>query len=260
MTTEPVVESGKLNLKGRCCRILHLLRAITVEPMLFLSGAAVNLSFISIQFLFLEKICQLELGYSKEECNNGLYESHVNNTIATEAHRAMAWWNMITVSMLQTSAVVMIVLFGSWSDKYSRKTPLMVPLLSYIMYYSLLMVNVYFHETPVYFIVLSHIPIAIAGKSVIETLSMAYVVEDETGSSKTLRLFIAMATERLGAFSTKFFSAEVYMLWGYYPVFASSIILVILAGVYMIFWLKDPPRQLIERKNIKSQIREIFEI
>lgn len=53
-----------------CQKILHLLRNITVEPVLFLFSLTQGLYIIVAQTLYVVKVCKVNLNYTKEVCDN----------------------------------------------------------------------------------------------------------------------------------------------------------------------------------------------
>ncbi|KAG1692567.1 hypothetical protein GQR58_007210 [Nymphon striatum] len=42
-------------------------------------------------------VCQVQLGYSADDCKNSLYNDDSENTIALQVHQSMADWNVILV-------------------------------------------------------------------------------------------------------------------------------------------------------------------
>lgn len=241
-------------------KVYEGLKMISVEPLMFLFGAGVFMVSISNQFLFLDKICQVELGYSAEECKQSLFNDGPENNVAIKVHQSMANWNVYLVLLTDVPTVITMLFFGSWSDKHSRKIPLLVPLAAYILFDLCMILNVYFFNMSVYGLLLSHIPIAIAGSTVLGALSLVYVMEFGTMKTKTIKMVLVLTFERIGQFCTKYTGGQMFKAWGYYSVYIASILIILLGIIYGVVRIKDPPRQQNNRKGLCKQLKELANV
>ncbi|XP_050664163.1 uncharacterized protein LOC126964888 [Leptidea sinapis] len=148
-----VVENIKVNAEKQTFaeKIKHVIKNISVEPILACYIMPSVLSSLAIQNLNLDKVCRVNLNFSNEICealkarNVENYTKH-EEEVQTVMAGIQAWKNVI-----QTVIPVLIILFvGAWSDKTGRrKACILMPIFGEMMSCIGFIVNTYFfYELP----------------------------------------------------------------------------------------------------------------
>ncbi|GFX69885.1 hypothetical protein TNCV_4392401 [Trichonephila clavipes] len=102
--------------------IKHALGLVTVEPYLFFCLLGYTVKVVSFQSLLMDRACRNMFGFSDEVCDD------IDNHEVEQARCIEAGNNLYTGVMLLGSlpAVIVAIFLGPWSDKYSRKYPLII--------------------------------------------------------------------------------------------------------------------------------------
>ena len=102
--------------------VISTLKLVTVEPYLFLSLFGYTVRLVTFQSLLMTSSCRNLHLLSDEICEN-LDDHKSHREVAIEAAN-----NLYAAIMLMSSlpAVIVATFLGPWSDKYSRKYPLII--------------------------------------------------------------------------------------------------------------------------------------
>ncbi|XP_037031924.1 solute carrier family 46 member 3-like [Bradysia coprophila] len=113
----------------------------TVEPIMVFQMSAAILGHMAVQDFLFEKACKVNFGYSDEVCSalksgdsSQYAEEKVNIQKLTGS--VMMWRGM----MENLFPIILVCLIGPWSDKYGRKIPMLVVMVSFIVQHVLLIV------------------------------------------------------------------------------------------------------------------------
>ena len=122
------------NVKHGC---KYVTQYMTLEPVCLLF--AMNWGFYAIagSQLYVDKMCQVNLNYSKEICDD-IY-----------SHRDIQLENQERVTNLKTKSMVLqaipplvyALIAGPWCDKYGRKPLIIVSILSYVIANTTFLIN-----------------------------------------------------------------------------------------------------------------------
>lgn len=101
---------------------VSVLRQISVEPYLFFCLFGYVVRLVTFQSLLMESACKNLHMYSDEICND------LDNHTLHQAASIEAGNNLYSGVMLLGSlpAIIVAMFLGPWSDKYSRKYPLII--------------------------------------------------------------------------------------------------------------------------------------
>ncbi|GIY57144.1 proton-coupled folate transporter [Caerostris extrusa] len=105
-------------------RISGALKKTTVEPFLFLVMFGYNVRLVTIQSLLHERACRISLNFSDEVCSR--LDDDANDFEQMEAVKYGNNINNLIVMISTIPALVMATFLGPWSDRYSRKYPILI--------------------------------------------------------------------------------------------------------------------------------------
>ena len=90
---------------------------ITLEPVMLLHGLAYSIMIVFVENIQMDKICAVNLNYTKEECSN-LSAYPEKNMEHQKVFSVFGMWYGVVTSILP---LFFILFIGAWSDKYGRR-------------------------------------------------------------------------------------------------------------------------------------------
>ena len=138
------------------CR--YLFQNITIEPVVFLFALSFGFFAIASDQIYVDKMCQVNLNYTKEVCEN-IYD-----------HTEIQQENQVRVTNLKTIGRVIqafppflyTLIAGPWCDKHGRKPFIIISILSYGISNTVFLINtIWWYELKAEFLLLE----CIQGKS-----------------------------------------------------------------------------------------------
>lgn len=132
-------------------KMRHIFCNITLEPMVAFYLLPSMLLEMSMQNLNLDKACRVNLNYNNTVCDalreRETEQYKIEDDAVQELVSQMAG---IKVAISSVFPCLMILLFGSWSDRHGKRKPcILIPLCGQILTAFLLMLCVYYNKTPV---------------------------------------------------------------------------------------------------------------
>ncbi len=126
--TKETEESDFVNVKhvSRWAKIWQYLKIITVEPSTFLYIFTWSLQWPAEYAIIYDTLCQIRFGKDSFICSN-----LDNETLAEEENMVQsdaAQWNLYGSICVQLPPVILTFIYGTVSDRYSRKLVLLIPL------------------------------------------------------------------------------------------------------------------------------------
>ncbi|KAK3914808.1 Proton-coupled folate transporter [Frankliniella fusca] len=177
-----------------CCWPVRVVRAITVEPVLFAYMFAFMLTSVVEQSFYVDRACRIHLNYSDHIC------SHIQDPAFREEQNHV----QIEVSSFHqyngiVSNVVPFLLapfLGSWSDRRGRKLPLLMGLFGQTYYFAMLTLVT---AQPTWrlemVLALASFPAALTGTNLaIFAAAFSYMADITTTADRTLRIAILDGT------------------------------------------------------------------
>ncbi|VVC97198.1 unnamed protein product [Leptidea sinapis] len=264
-----VVENIKVNAEKQTFaeKIKHVIKNISVEPILACYIMPSVLSSLAIQNLNLDKVCRVNLNFSNEICealkarNVENYTKH-EEEVQTVMAGIQAWKNVI-----QTVIPVLIILFvGAWSDKTGRrKACILMPIFGEMMSCIGFIVNTYFfYELPAEVAALTEciFPAFTGGWYTNYIGIFSYISDITTVEDRTYRVGIVNLCSSLGYPIGSALSGIMLKWFGYYGVFSVSAALYLFSILYGYFCLRDPEfkREKVSNKGCCSFFTEFFDL
>ncbi|GFY60723.1 proton-coupled folate transporter [Trichonephila inaurata madagascariensis] len=241
--------------------IKHALGLVTVEPYLFFCLLGYTVKVVSFQSLLMDRACRNMFGYSDEVCDG------IDNHEVEQARCIEAGNNLYTGVMLLGSlpAVIVAIFLGPWSDKYSRKYPLIISAGGmFLEALAQAIFTIFPSLSPIWYVVASLLS-GITGGFVISVSAAFSYVSDITDERSRASRFAVLEFFNISAIVVgNLVGGQVYQLYGYLPVMSISPTSFGLGCLYVIFCLKDtkPPipsekrlemlRDLVSVDNIKQ--------
>lgn len=124
---------------------------ITLEPLAACFVLPSMLLMLGVQNLNLEKACRVNLDYNQTVCD-ALMKRDTSHFIDEEVaiQKLVARMTGIKVALNSAIPCLLILFFGSWSDRHGKRKPcILIPLCGQIMMAFSLLLCVYFDRTPI---------------------------------------------------------------------------------------------------------------
>lgn len=229
---------------NRFQKFRHLVKNITVEPMLACYIVPCVLAQIATQNLNLEKACRVNLNYSDEICS-ALASRHTQNYTREETEvqqlvANMSIWRSMVASLIPA---ILIMFLGSWSDRIRRRKPFMLmPIMGELMTsVSLILCVYFFYELPmeVAGFVDSFFPSITGGWTTMFMGIFSYMGDITTIENRTLRIGIVNVFCTVGVPLGTALSGVLYKVVGFYGVFSISASFYVISFTYGLIRIKE---------------------
>ena len=127
-------------------KVEEAVRHISLEPVFFLVCVSNGLIRISVQALYMDKACQVNLVYPQEICQNVNNHTQIHQETQKLVSEVQAY-----NGMLQSAPAIIFTLFaGPLSDTYGRKFLIIFALFGYFILNIVFLINSFwFYELPV---------------------------------------------------------------------------------------------------------------
>ncbi|XP_066901255.1 proton-coupled folate transporter-like [Halyomorpha halys] len=225
-------------------KIRYILRNITVEPMISLYIVGTVIVTLAAQNLSLEKACKVNLQFG-EICGYIEHKVLANFSVEENAVQHLVATVSIWKSLLHSSVpALLIFLFGSWSDRNSKRKPCMlVPIAGDFLAAIGLIVCSYldFLSVQTTSIVEVIFP-AITGDSVTVLMAVfSYMGDITTMKTRTLRIGIVNVCISVSNKIGSAVSGVLFKKLGFYGVFSLSACIVATSFLYGYFMVPEVP-------------------
>ncbi|KAK9891135.1 hypothetical protein WA026_013452 [Henosepilachna vigintioctopunctata] len=216
------------------------------------------------QNLALEKTCRVNLHFNTSICdaitlrNNSGYE----RSQEAEVQAIVQKWEAYRSFIIGSVPVVLVVLFGAWSDRHKRRKPLiMLPLLGATLSNVLLLLcSIYFMELKMQYSWLADIiPNLFSGGFGLFILGIfSYVGGIGDAENKTTRIGLITITQTVAISIGTFLSGIVLHSMGFIGVYAAIATVTFVTSLYCLFVVKEQDILSPEEKNKEESFKEII--
>ncbi|CAK1553443.1 unnamed protein product [Leptosia nina] len=234
-------------------KIAHIRENITLEPVLITYVIPGSLSRLATQNLNLDKACRVNLNYGDTICDaliarEGSYQDE-ELELQTLVSSMEVWKNILLTAIPS----FLILFLGAWSDRTGkRKICVLMPIVGdLLMCLSNLLNTYYFYELPVQVTMFfeAFFPAITGGWIATYMGAFCYISEISSEESRTFRVGVANLCLTAGSPIGHALSGILLKHFGYYGVFSFSSVLYIFSLCHGFFYMKDPERPKVEKKN-----------
>uniref|UniRef100_A0A6A7G3F5 Proton-coupled folate transporter-like n=3 Tax=Hirondellea gigas TaxID=1518452 RepID=A0A6A7G3F5_9CRUS len=242
-------DSTKVSWKNR---IVGIIASISVEPVMLLDGLAYSNMVVLVENLQIDKICNINLNYTAEICANVSNYPDVRKAQQQEVS-IFSMYNAIIMSILP---LFFILFMGAWSDKYGRKVPLCAAMIGHCMYSAGYLLNSWVWHWPVEYLLVVGLLESLGGGAVsFLTAANSYISDVTSEGSRTSRIGLANSIWFLGGPIGTFMGTYIYKAGGYQVLFGTSLVMHIIATLYIIFLLPESHGPFSNKKQL-AKIRQ----
>ncbi|XP_068214719.1 lysosomal proton-coupled steroid conjugate and bile acid symporter SLC46A3-like [Palaemon carinicauda] len=255
--------SRKQRLKTR---LGFVVSNITVEPLMFLNVLAWTMQTTLVTNMVLEKECEFKYRQTSEACQN-LTSLPLNVTAGVQ--KAATTVMMLQEVVANIPAVLYVLVLGTWSDKYGRKLPMLLPFVGSFFASLVYMANAYIWWLPAELIIVAGIPQGLSGGLI--TLLMAtyaYISDVSDHRSRTLRMAFLDFVMFIGTPLGLYLSNVIFNRFGYKGVFTISSSAFLLGLIYILLRIEDSRGPSVEpspdphqRPSVRNQmVKDLFDL
>lgn len=252
--------SWKIVFKEKC---LHIVRNVTVEPVIVCYLVPIALTAFATDNINLEKACRVNLGYNLTVCNSltlrqvdGLQEE--DDSVQKAVAFMSVWKNVLRYSL----PVTIVMFVGSWSDRRARRKPLLLaPLFGeFLTSLGLIMCTFYYMEWPleVAGVVEGLFSATTGGNMVMTTAVFSYIGDVTESDMRTFRMGVVNAIIYLCVPVGVALSGVLLKQISFYGMFSIGAALYVLGFLYGWFYVREP-RAPIPRQQGVSFVKDFFD-
>ncbi|XP_064092217.1 probable peptidoglycan muropeptide transporter SLC46 [Macrobrachium nipponense] len=218
-------------------RILKkIVSSVTVEPVMLLDSLAFAGMQVYIESLQMDRVCQVNAGYSEEICLN-LKAHHNASVTVQQKYSVFALYNGIIGAVLP---LFFILFMGAWSDKYGRKVPLAAVQIGHLLHAGGYLLASLAPSWPVeIFLLMTLIDTLGGGNVCFLTAANSYIGDVSSEKDRTSRVGLANSIWFIGGPAGTLMATFIYRSGGYLPLFATSLACSLASVLYIIIFLPE---------------------
>jgi len=254
---DPSLSFGSGPRKRASVGIARLFKLLTIEPVVFLYGLGISISFVVSPALYMEKICTVGSvwfgngsSYDKETCK--IFDDGNHTELQDYVQKTYASIQLVTMFVKGIPPIIFALFIGPWSDKFGRKFLIVFPLIGYAFYNIWFFINVIFYDYfVVEFLMLEVIQFWFGGFMCLFLGLYSYVSDISEHKTRTVRIafvdFVLFVALSIGSGV----SGEIASHFGYEVIYAIGGTFQLLAILYAIFFVKES-KEIRAYRNMES--------
>ncbi|KAK0167201.1 hypothetical protein PV327_004630 [Microctonus hyperodae] len=247
------------------------IRHTSVEPTMWLYMMAYMVTSVVEQAFFVYKSCRVNHGFSEDVCRN----ISQNDTVKSIVQLTVSEFHQYNNIAGHAVPIILALFFGNWSDRRGRKLPLIIGLISKIIYSGMIVENALMPTWDLFMIIYTaSIPMGMLGGDVaIFASCFAYIADVSSLKQRTLRVTLLdiayLSTIPTGVALGSYLFTNV-VNHSYVIMFSINVTLLILSVIYSIIvlkWQTHPSQQSLvginvftdffDREHAKSTIKTL---
>lgn len=221
--------------QGKCKRLFEMLASLTIEPVMFsfMFGYVMIMSVMSN--MMMDKGCLYYFNYSSEVCSNlSAHETEKNNVEILSTNYSLY------SNLLSFVAAFLMIFIAPWSDKYSRKLPLMMAVAGVLIGDVGYILCAYFFDSRLEYLILSKLPTELSGGFIcVLTIMFSLASEQSSVENRTLKYTVLEIALGLGMSLGGLAGGFLYRYYGYLYVFTAVICFHVFAFVWILFVVEE---------------------
>ena len=185
-------------MSGKCEKCVAIMGTLTVEPLTVLFYVATSFMMPTDDALWYRKVC-LHLYQDQELCGD-INKNASYTEMEQEVQRINSQWNFYRTTSFSLPAMLTTFLYGSWSDRISRKLPIFLPLFGLLVGSCINMASAVFTMSPLWILLMaSALQGMLGGMLTMLVSTMSYISDISTPESRTMRISILYASSNIGS-------------------------------------------------------------
>jgi MFS family permease len=216
------------------CRLFGGL--ITVEPILFLYSLAGSFQWPTVDALFYRKVC-LNF-YNTSICDNLSTVEYAAEEDVIQSHTS--YWYLANNLCFEIPSIITSFFYGSLSDRFSRKTALVLPLIGQMITLAIYFVNALVFSLPIGCLLIGPVISGLFGGWITCNIAAySYLSEVSTPENRAVRIALGESMSAI-SISIGFFASGVTLdHTNFQSVLAISFSFYVIAFLYAVFAVKD---------------------
>ncbi|XP_069938913.1 probable peptidoglycan muropeptide transporter SLC46 isoform X1 [Cherax quadricarinatus] len=228
--------------------VKQVMKNVTLEPMLFLKMMAEGNYKVVADTLEIDRVCRVNLNFTKEECINMDSDNYSDVQIAVQKYENTFNYYQSLMDSLIPLAVVLFM--GSLSDIHGRKPPMLAVLMGFVAVAAIYLVTSLNPSWPVEVLYAGPLAVDITGSWVVFNMAVySYVADITPPENRTKRLGFLDACWYLGGPLGRLIGGWLYQFAGYPAVFFLSGVLWGFCFVYVLLWIPESVNKSIQRRS-----------
>ena len=219
--------------------IIAVLAFLTVEPILFMDSLAYGISDTATRVLIYNKVCSQEFHHSRESCERRNLTTYEESLIQGSASK----WEFYRSLTFALPAVVLVPVFSSLADEWSKKWVLFLCPLGSIASLVVYLLTSIFYESPVVVMLVGDFAGGLTG-GVLTLMGVCFgyltaIVDPGSSDDRMVRIAIAEAFQLASRTLSYFVSGPIFRATGYAFVYIFGIGINGLLIVYVTCRIRD---------------------
>jgi len=230
------------------------LNKVTVEPFMFLSMFVAFLTWVAFPQMILNNICLRT--HNKTRCAAMFTGSYKKDYDIVQKESTLWFGGFLGIATF--IAILTLPLVGTLSDRFGRyKIMFLAPIGQLLQ--AITMVGILYHglDYPTWALLLpGFMPGMVGDVSGLYVLAASYITDITSEEARTLRITLVDSVVLLASLSSTLCSGFIIEAYGYFGIFVTNIISLVLALSYLIFWVKPVTHKKegsSEQTNIEDQ-------
>ncbi|XP_063957841.1 proton-coupled folate transporter-like [Lytechinus pictus] len=214
--------------------VVRYLKAVTVEPVLFLFMFGFFIQGPVLQLLIIQKVCRLS--HDSSVCSNKTAFAEIENDVESDSTKWILYFNIASM----VPGAIMATIFGPLSDKLGRKIIMTLPSIGTTIAAINFILNSFYIDWPVETLLLSGVAMGITGNLGTFFVSVVSYITDITDpSSRMKRLGLLEAMVYIGGTLGLVIGGTMTERLGFAPVFFLYLLLHVTILLYIAIHLKE---------------------
>ncbi|CAL4163828.1 unnamed protein product, partial [Meganyctiphanes norvegica] len=228
--------------------MIQLWKNITIEPLMVIYYAALNVMELFRTDMKLERFCRVINNHTAEECEN--IHDHENRYILYEAQKQDGIFGIMEYTVGDIVPVIMLLFLSTWSDRNGRRLVMLMPLVGCMAYsFTYFLAAIFTSWSPIILLIGSFLR-SLSGSHMLFLMgAYAYMADLTSHGARTTRMAVLTALMSLGSPIGTMLGPVIFNAadetWGqsagYQCVFGTATLLFIVTFIITFIVVKDRP-------------------
>ncbi|XP_054711399.1 solute carrier family 46 member 3-like [Uloborus diversus] len=239
--------------RSKFSKFWELVCSLTIEPVIFSFLFAFVMNATVLSNMIMDKGCLYYFNYSREICQNLSGHPTEKDNVEILANN-YSLYNSLT-GLIGAFAMIFI---APYSDKYGRKTPLILAVLGVLVSDIGYMLCTYHYESPLEYLIIARIPGEMFGGFIcILTEVFSHASEVSTEETRTLKYTCIEIALGLGLAFGSLAGGLLYQYYGYFYVYIASAAMHLFCAPWTLFMVQETTGLGINA-SVKEKFRDFF--